>query len=415
MLRSKRRSGGIRSLRERGGQACLEDAPLDGLLDPMFSVVTDPASYSPLIKRFASFLAPVSDGRLEAMAAESAHLTRCYFGNAMRLFAPLYVSNECINSCTYCGFSRENSIVRVTLEVDQLRREAEYLRGQGFRNVLLVAGEHPKFVSNGYLERCVRALVPEIPGVALEVAPMEREEYEPLVRAGAEALIVYQETYDPVVYAELHTAGPKRDYAWRLACPERAYDAGFRRIGVGALFGLCDWRSEAIALMQHLEYLLKRCWKAQFTVSFPRLRPCAGEYEPRFILDDRDFSQLIFATRMCFPEVGIILSTREPQPLRDGLMPLGVTMMSAGSHTEPGGYTGQGEESLHLTVRGRQVPLGDAQAGAKASEQFEIADERSPAEVADALRNRGLEAVWKDWDSAILAASEMPAELLSVE
>ena len=143
----------------------------------------------------------------------------------------------------------------------------------------------------------------------------EREEYEPLVRAGAEALIVYQETYDPVVYAELHTAGPKRDYAWRLACPERAYDAGFRRIGVGALFGLCDWRSEAIALMQHLEYLLKRCWKAQFTVSFPRLRPCAGEYEPRFILDDRDFSQLIFATRMCFPEVGIILSTREPQPI----------------------------------------------------------------------------------------------------
>lgn len=371
----------------------------------MFSVETNLAAYSPLIKRFASLLEPVTEGQLEAMAAESAHLTRCHFGNAIRLFAPLYVSNECINSCAYCGFSRENAIVRVTLEVDQLRREAEHLREQGFRNVLLVAGEHPKFVSNGYLERCVRALAPEIPGLALEVAPMERDEYEPLVRAGAEALIVYQETYDTEVYSELHTAGPKRDYAWRLACPERAYDAGFRRIGIGALFGLCDWRSEAIALMQHLEHLLRRCWRAQFTVSFPRLRPCAGEYQPRFTLSDRDFSQLIFATRLCFPQVGVILSTREPQALRDGLMPLGVTMMSAGSHTEPGGYTGQGRESLHLTVRGRQVALGPEHDGATASGQFEIADERSPSDVAAALRSRGLEAVWKDWDSAILAAS----------
>lgn len=371
----------------------------------MFSVETNPAAYSPLIKRFASLLEPAPDGQLEAMAAESAHLTRCHFGNAIRLFAPLYVSNECINSCVYCGFSRENAIVRVTLEVEQLRREAEHLREQGFRNVLLVAGEHPKFVSNGYLERCVRALAPEIPGLALEVAPMERDEYEPLVRAGAEALIVYQETYDTDVYSELHTAGPKRDYVWRLACPERAYDAGFRRIGIGALFGLCDWRREAIALMQHLEHLLRRCWKAQFTVSFPRLRPCAGEYQPSFTLSDRDFSQLIFATRICFPQVGVILSTREPQALRDGLMPLGVTMMSAGSHTEPGGYTGQGRESLHLTVRGRQVALGAEHDGATASGQFEIADERSPSEVAAALRSRGLEAVWKDWDSAILAAS----------
>lgn len=370
----------------------------------MFLPRTQIGECSPLIRRFAALLEPVDDARLEAMAAESARLTRWNFGRAVRLFAPLYLSNECINSCTYCGFSRENAILRVTLEVEQVRAEAAHLRGQGFRNLLLVAGEHPKFVSNGYLERCVRALAPDVPSLALEVAPMEREEYEHLVRAGAEGLIVYQETYDPGAYERMHTAGPKRDYRWRLACAERAYDAGFRRIGIGALFGLSDWRGEAVALMQHLEHLLRRCWRAQFTVSFPRLRPCAGQFEPEHILSDREFSQLIFAVRMCFPHVGIVLSTREPAELRDGLMPLGVTLLSAGSHTEPGGYTGQGSGSLHLTVRGRAVDPGLLPEGTGASEQFSIADTRSPAEVAEALRNRGLEAVWKDWDAAILAA-----------
>jgi 2-iminoacetate synthase len=359
---------------------------------------------SPLIRRFASLLQPVDDARLEQMAAESARLTRWNFGRAVRLFAPLYLSNECINSCAYCGFSRENAILRVTLEVEQVCREAAHLREQGFRNVLLVAGEHPKFVSNGYLERCVRALSSEVPSLSLEVAPMEREEYEPLVRAGAEGLLVYQETYDPELYARLHTAGPKKDYLWRMACPERAYDAGFRRIGIGALFGLTDWRAEAVALVQHLEHLLRRCWKAQFTVSFPRLRPCAGSFEPPYPLGDRDFAQLIFAVRMCFPHVGIVMSTREPAALRDGFMPLGVTLMSAGSHTEPGGYTGQGTEALHRTVRGKAVAPGELLPGTGASEQFSVADTRSPAEVATALRQRGLEAVWKDWDAAILAA-----------
>ena len=368
--------------------------------------VTQIEHCSPLIRRFAALLQPVDDARLEGMAAEAARLTRWNFGRAVRLFAPLYLSNECINSCAYCGFSRENPILRVTLEVEQVRREAAHLRAQGFRNVLLVAGEHPKFVSNGYLERCVRALAPEIPSLALEVAPMEEEEYSPLVRAGAEGLIVYQETYDPEAYARLHTAGPKKDYAWRMACPERAYDAGFRRIGIGALFGLADWRVEAVALMQHLEHLLRRCWKAQFTVSFPRLRPCAGEFEPLHVLGDREFGQLLFAVRMCFPQVGIVLSTREPASLRDGLMPLGVTLMSAGSHTEPGGYTGQGTDALHRTERGKKVDPGHLPPGTSATEQFSIADTRSPAEISAALQARGLEAVWKDWDPAILAAGE---------
>lgn len=364
-----------------------------------------PKNPSPALRRLAALLEPKTDGQLETMARESALLTRRNFGRAIRLFAPLYLSNECINNCAYCGFSRDNAILRVTLEVASVVKEARHLTAEGFRNLLLVAGEHPKFVSNGYLEACVKELAPLVPALALEVAPMEREDYEPLVRAGAEGLVVYQETYDRATYAEMHTSGPKRDFDWRLACPERAHDAGFRRIGVGALFGLSPWKAEALALGAHLEHLLKRCWRAQFTVSLPRLRPCAGSFAPKFPLPDREFVQLICALRLCFPQVGIVLSTREPAPLRDALLPLGITMMSAGSHTEPGGYTGEGKSDLHLTVRGRRVELDEQRAeDGEATEQFEIADTRTPAEIATLLQHRGFEPVWKDWDQAILSA-----------
>jgi 2-iminoacetate synthase len=322
----------------------------------------------------------------------------------MRLFAPVYLSNECVNSCSYCGFSRENeAILRVTLEIEQVAAEARHLAEEGFRNILLVAGEHPKFVSGDYLERCIARLRREIPSISLEVAPMETADYTPLVAAGAEGLVVYQETYDREAYRELHLAGPKKDFDWRLDTPERAHAAGFRRIGVGALFGLSDWRGEATALAAHLLHLQRVCWKSQLTVSMPRLRPAAGEFQPRFPFGDRDFTQLLCAIRLTFPQVGIVLSTREPAPLRDALAPLGVTMMSAGSHTEPGGYTGQGSDQLHHTVKGRKVESSCT--SATATEQFAISDDRSPAEVASALGSLGLEPVWKDWDSAILGSA----------
>lgn len=356
-----------------------------------------------MIRQFRQLLEPVGDARLNAMAQQSTAITRRFFGRTMRLFAPLYLSNECINSCAYCGFSRENAILRVTLEQDEIVAEARHLADLGFRNLLLVAGEHPKFVSNGYLESCIRRLAEFIPSISLEVAPMEAVDYDPLVRAGAEGLVVYQETYDPVAYHKLHTAGPKKDFLWRLDCPERAYEAGFRRIGVGALFGLSDWQGEAIALAAHIEHLLKSCWRAQLTVSMPRLRPAAGEFEPTHPLADREFIQLLCALRITFPHIGIVLSTREPAGLRDALAPIGVTMMSAGSHTEPGGYTGQGSENLHITRKGRitdeAVPLE-----AVATEQFAISDDRSPSEIAEELVRLGLEPVWKDWDAGILGA-----------
>ncbi len=364
-----------------------------------------PLQKSRLLHRFEDLISPKSDADLESLAQESRALTLQNFGRTMRLFAPLYLSNECINNCRYCGFSRDNPILRVTLSVDQVVAEGRHLARAGFRQVLLVAGEHPKFISLSYLADCVRALAPDFSSISIEVGPMETADYIPIVEAGAEALVVYQETYDREIYSELHTSGPKRDFNWRLDCAERGYDAGFRRIGIGALFGLAPWQEEAVCLAAHAEYLLKRCWQAQITVSLPRLRPAAGEFQPAFSMTDRELAQLICAFRITFPQVGIVLSTRERADLRDALVPLGVTMMSAGSHTEPGGYTGQGAQELHRTVRGKIVaPEFQNGEDRLATGQFEISDERSPAEIADVLRRRGFEPVWKDWDAALLAS-----------
>ncbi len=365
-----------------------------------------PLRKSELVQHFEQLIASKSDPELEAMAQASRSLTLQNFGRTMRLFAPLYLSNECINNCRYCGFSRDNPILRVTLEVDEVVAEAQHLARQGFRQILLVAGEHPKFVSRDYLAECVRALAPDFSSISIEVGPMETEDYVLIVEAAAEGLVVYQETYNRGVYAEMHTAGPKRDFNFRLECAERGYAAGFRRLGIGALIGLSHWQDEAIALAAHLEYLFKHCWQAQITVSLPRLRPAAGEFRPLFSMTDRELAQLVCALRITFPQLGIVLSTRERALLRDSLALIGVTMMSAGSHTEPGGYTRQGREHLHRTVRGRIVaPEYQDGEDQLATGQFEISDERSPAEVAAVLRRRGLEPIWKDWDQALQGAT----------
>ncbi len=388
--------------------------PLPSLVRRSLSATTEAVSASLSKSKlsladFPHLISPAAGGLLESLGRRAHVLTQQRFGKVIRLFAPLYLSNECVNNCTYCGFSRDNPILRVTLTVDEVVREARALQNQGFRNLLLVSGEHPKFVSNHYLKDCLAALHPEWPGLSLEIGPMETDDYRPLVAAGADGLVVYQETYDRAVYADLHTAGPKRDFDWRLETPERAYAAGFRRLGIGALYGLGDWRAEAIGVAAHAEYLLRHCWKASLTISLPRLRPCAGEFQPLTHLADRELVQLVCAFRLLFPDVGLVLSTREPAKLRDGLIPLGITLMSAGSHTEPGGYTGAGQEHLHRTERGRIVELGASEwaaangNGRHATGQFHIADERPAQEVAAHIRRLGYEPVWKDWDAALTA------------
>ncbi len=358
---------------------------------------------------FAHLISPAGAELLEHMGRRAQAMTQQRFGKVIRLFAPLYLSNECINNCQYCGFSRDNPILRVTLSLDEVTQEADALRQQGFRNLLLVAGEHPKFVSNNYLRDCIAALHVDWPGISLEVGPMEAAEYRPLVAAGADGLVVYQETYDRKIYADMHTAGPKRNFDWRLETPERGYAAGFRRLGISPLYGLADWRAEALSVAAHADHLLRNCWKAQVTISLPRLRPCAGEFQPLTHMTDRDLAQLVCAFRLMFPDVGLVLSTRESARLRDGLIPLGITMMSAGSHTEPGGYTGAGKEKIHHTERGRIVELASGASewaptpehATNATGQFQIADERSAGEVAELIRRLGYEPVWKDWDAAL--------------
>lgn len=325
---------------------------------------------------YAALLSAAAADRIEdlAQAAHAATIRR--FGPTMRLYAPLYLSNECVSVCTYCGFSAGNQIGRRTLSVDEVAAEAAALTDQGFRHLLLVAGEHARIVSKDYLVSCMEALAPSVPQLSVEVQVWDTETYRRLVAAGCDGLTVFQETYDASTYAAVHLKGKKRNYAWRLAAPDRGAEAGMRRLGIGTLLGLHeDWRSDAIALAAHALALMHRWWRCEVTVALPRLRPAAGEFEPAGALSDREFVQLVCALRIAIPDVGINLSTREPAPLRDALVRLGVTTMSAGSHTEPGGYAGASD----------------------AEPQFEIADTRSPAEIVRVLRTAGYDPVWKDW------------------
>lgn len=341
---------------------------------------------------FAALISPAASTHLESMCAASQALTQRHFGKVIRMFAPLYLSNECVNICKYCGFSRNNPIPRITLPVDEVVREGGMLARRGFRSLLLVAGEHPKFVSGNYVVECIERLLPIFPSISLELGPLEASDYGPMVAAGCEGLVVYQETYHAETYKDLHSSGPKRQFLWRMDTAERAYAAGFRRLGIGALLGLHDWRLDAIAVAAHAQHLLRNCWKAQVTVSLPRLRPAAGGFQPRDPISDRELVQLIAAFRLFLPHVGIVLSTREPPRLRDGMISIGVTNMSAGSSTEPGGYSHFDESTW--------TP------GEQPGEQFHIADERAPEAVADAIRARGYEPVWKDFDQSLVAPAQ---------
>jgi 2-iminoacetate synthase len=305
------------------------------------------------------------------------------------MYAPLYLSNECLTTCTYCGFARELPIARRTLSPEETLREARHLLRAGFRSILLLTGEHERLTGVEFLEERIRSLAAEVPQISIEVQVWSEEEYRRLVAAGCEGVVIYQETYDPETYASVHIAGRKRHFRWRLLGPERAARAGARRLGIGALLGLHgDWRSEAIAMAAHARFLMRRHWQSQLSVSVPRLRPSAAGYQPADPVGDRELVQLVCALRLTLPDAGIVLSAREAPAFRDGLFRVGVTHTSAGSHTEPGGY---------------EEPEG-------ATGQFEVADLRSPAQVAARLRELGYDPVWEDWARPGPAAGALVTE-----
>ncbi len=332
------------------------------------------------LEDFISLVSPVAQPYLEEMAQRAHRLTEQRFGKVIALFAPLYLSNVCTNSCVYCGFNVENLVVRLTLTPDQAEAEGKYLHQQGFRHLLLVSGEAPMVVTMPYLLSVLERLRPLFASISIELYPMDIADYKELIANGVDGLVIFQETYDEKRYKEVHLGGKKRDYRWRLETLERGGEAGFRRIGIGALLGLSDWRVEGFFLALHARYLLQHFWKSHLTISFPRVQSAAGGYKPPYPVSEAQMVQLLTALRLFLPDAGLVLSTREFPYLRDHLIPLGITSMSAGSRTDPGGYA----------------------QNSKAEAQFEIADHRSPQAVAEVICQKGYDPVWKDWDSAFL-------------
>ncbi|RMD86621.1 MAG: 2-iminoacetate synthase ThiH [Candidatus Dadabacteria bacterium] len=335
---------------------------------------------------FADFLvliSPAAEPFLEEMAQRARQVALSRFGKNIFLYCPLYISNECVNTCTYCGFSRPNKIRRRTLTLDEVFREGEVIRGSGIRNLLLLTGESPKRAPVSYIKDAVCVLRPLFDSIHLEVFPVTVDIYREYLEAGVDGISVYQETYNRDTYKTVHTGGFKMDFDYRLDCPDRVAAAGIRNISIGALFGLSPWREEAAVLAHHLRYLEKTAFRSAISLSFPRLKEAYGAESGSHPITDREFVQMVCAFRIFSPDVGINISTREPQWLRDGLISVGITAMSAGSRTDVGGYS--------------MEPESDA--------QFSLDDTRSPREVAEAIASKGYQPVFKNWDAAFLPSA----------
>ena len=329
------------------------------------------------LEDFQALISPAASSYLEEMAQRSHRLTIERFGRIQQLYAPMYLSNVCSNVCTYCGFSATNRIPRKILSDSEILQEYRAIKALGFDHILLVTGEANRQVGVPYLKNAFNLAREFFSSISMEVQPLQQEDYEALVPEGLSSVLVYQETYNRSAYADTHLSGMKRDFDFRLETPDRLGRAGVKKIGLGALYGLTDWRVDTFFVALHLKYLEQRYWKTRYSISFPRIRPHEGDLHPRSVMSDRDLVQVICAYRLFNQELELSLSTRESETFRNHAIRLGITTMSAGSKTNPGGY----------------------QVDPQTLEQFEISDERSPTEVAQMLRTNGYEAVWKDWDA----------------
>lgn len=331
------------------------------------------------LEDFKALISPAAIPYLERMAQLSNKLTKKRFGKTIQLYAPLYLSNECNNICTYCGFSLDNKIKRKTLSEKEILQEVDAIKKHGFNHILLVTGEASQIVHVDYFIKAIELIKSQFANISIEVQPMEANEYKILHDAGVYSVLVYQETYHREVYKTYHPKGKKSNFDYRLETPDRIGEAGIHKIGIGILLGLEDWRVDSFFCALHLEYLQKRFWQTKYSISFPRMRPAEGIIEPNVIVTDKELLQLICAYRLLNEEVELSISTRESEKFRNNIIPIGVTSMSAGSKTNPGGYA---------------VDTGSL-------EQFEISDERSAEEIAALIANSGYEVVWKDWDNVL--------------
>lgn len=328
------------------------------------------------LEDFKALISPAAKPFIEEMAQRSRMLTKKRFGNTIQMYAPMYLSNECQNICTYCGFSLTNKIPRRTLTDEEILKEVSFLKQKGYDHILLVTGEANKTVGVDYIKNAIQLIRSQFSNITIEVQPLSQNEYEQLIESGLYAVLVYQETYHEQEYKKHHPKGKKSNFYYRLDTPDRLGKAGVHKIGLGALFGLEDWRADSFFTALHLKYLQKKYWKTKYSISFPRLRPHSGGVEPKVEMTDADLVQLICAFRLLDEDVELSMSTRESEIFRDNIVHFGATSMSAESKTNPGGYSVE-PQSL---------------------EQFEISDERTTEEIVEMLKNQGLEVVWKDWE-----------------
>jgi len=331
------------------------------------------------LEDFKALISPAASEYLEEMALLSQRITQKRFGKTLQMYVPLYLSNECQNICTYCGFSMDNKIPRKTLTDEEILKEVSVIKAMGYDHILLVTGESNKTVGVSYLANTINLIRPFFSSISIEVQPLEQNEYEYLSSLGLHSVLVYQETYHRKNYSLHHIKGKKSNFSFRLETPERLGKAGVHKIGLGVLIGLEDWRTDSFFCAMHLDYLEKKIWRTKYSVSFPRLRPIETSKISKTFevsITDRELTQLICAYRIFNEEVELSLSTRESPKFRDHIIKLGITSISAGSKTNPGGYA-SAFESL---------------------EQFEIHDERTPQEISAMIRKQGYDAVWKDWD-----------------
>lgn len=332
------------------------------------------------LEDFKALISPAAAPYLEQMAQISQQLTLKRFGRIVQMYVPLYLSNECNNICTYCGFSYDNKVRRKTLSPIEIMQEVAVIKNMGFDHVLLVTGEANQTVHTDYFKKVLELIRPHFSQISMEVQPLDLEDYEELRPYGLNTVLVYQETYREEDYKKHHPKGKKSNFQYRLETPDRLGRSGIHKMGLGVLIGLEDWRTDSFYTALHLNYLEKTYWQSKYSISFPRLRPFSGGLEPKVAMSDRELVQLICAYRLFNEEVELSISTRESEIFRNNIVKLGITSMSAASKTNPGGYAVE-PQSL---------------------EQFEISDERSALEIAKMISQQGYEAVWKDWDNILV-------------
>jgi 2-iminoacetate synthase len=329
------------------------------------------------VRDFLALLSPKAEEHLELMAQKAYQLTVQHFGRTILLYTPIYLSDYCTNQCTYCGFNVTNHFTRKQLTLEEVEKEAQNIAASGIQHILILTGEAANIAGICYMKQCVAILKRYFSSIGIEVYAMEEEEYAQLAEAGVESMTLYQETYNPILYQQLHVKGPKKDYRYRLDAPERACLAGMRSVNVGALLGLDEWRRDGFFTGLHANYLQNKYPGIEVSISLPRIRPTMGNCETGDAVNDRNMVQFMTALRLFMPRAGIPLSTRESAAFRNHAIKLGITKMSAGVQTAVGGHIDSQENSG----------------------QFVVSDTRNVKEMSAAILQLGYQPVYKDWQA----------------